>query len=207
MSKGIIYVMTTAVSGLIKIGKTQTKQFPERMRYLEGNGYYNIVGLKRAFAIEVEDYDSKEALVHEVFAKHRVADSELFALDLDLVEQLLLAFDGKLIFPDNTNKEQRFDAIEKARTESNRFNFYYKGLKDGDIITFRFDDTITATIAGEREVNYLGYDYKLSPLTRKIMEELGKGNKSGAYQGSQYWCYNGKKLADMPDVSMNNAEL
>lgn len=164
--------MTTAVSGLIKIGKTQTKQFPERMRYLENNGYYNVVGLKHAFAIEVDDYDSKEALLHEVFAKHRVADSELFALDIDLVEQLLLAFDGRVIFPENINKEQRFDAIEQIRTESNLFSFYRRGIKNGDIITFRYDKTITATVIGEREVRYLEYKYKLSPLTRKIIEEL-----------------------------------
>lgn len=200
MSKGVIYVMTTAVSGLIKIGKTQTKQFPERMRYLENNGYYNVVGLKRAFAIEVDDYDSKEALLHEVFAKHRVADSELFALDIDLVEQLLLAFDGKVIFPENINKEQRFDTIERIRTESNLFSFYRRGIKKGDIITFRYDETITATVIGEREVRYLGYEYKLSPLTRKIMEELGRGNKSGAYQGSQYWCFEGTKLSDIPNA-------
>lgn len=42
------YIMNTAVSGLIKIGKTQTKQFQERMRLLEGNGYYNVTGLKKA---------------------------------------------------------------------------------------------------------------------------------------------------------------
>lgn len=200
MVKGVIYVMTTAVSGLIKIGKTQTKQFPERMRYLENNGYYNVVGLKRAFAIEVDDYGSKEALLHEVFAKHRVADSELFALDIDLVEQLLLAFDGRVIFPENINKEQRFDAIEQIRTESNLFSFYRRGIKNGDIITFRYDKTITATVIGEREVRYLEYKYKLSPLTRKIMEELGRGNKSGAYQGSQYWCFDGVKLSDIPNT-------
>lgn len=200
MNKGVIYIMTTAVSGLIKIGKTQTRQFSERMRYLESNGYYNVVGLKRAFAIEVDDYGSKEALIHEVFSKHRVADSELFALDLDLAEQLLLAFEGKVIFPESVNKEQRFDAIEKTRIASNRFNFYHKGLKDGDVITFRYNDTIKATVVGEREVDYLGYTYKLSPLTRKIMEELGRSNKSGAYQGSQYWCVNGTKLSDIPDA-------
>lgn len=196
MSRGVIYVMTTAVSGLIKIGKTQTNQFSERMRHLESNGYYNVVGLKRAFAIEVDDYDSKEALLHEVFAKHRVADSELFALDIDLVEQLLLAFDGRVVFPENINKEQRFDAIEKVRTEGSLFSFYRRGLKDGDVITFRYD----RTIIGEREVEYLGYEYKLSPLTRKIMEELGRGNKSGAYQGSQYWCFNGTRLSDISNI-------
>ena len=55
MATGILYIMTTAVPDLIKIGITQEKQYPERMRYLETNGYYNIVGLKRAFAIKVSD--------------------------------------------------------------------------------------------------------------------------------------------------------
>jgi len=33
--KGIIYIMTTAVSGLIKIGQTGIDKYQERMRYLE----------------------------------------------------------------------------------------------------------------------------------------------------------------------------
>jgi len=44
--KGIIYIMTTAVSGLIKIGQTETSGYKERMRNLEANGYYNVSGLK-----------------------------------------------------------------------------------------------------------------------------------------------------------------
>lgn len=62
-NKGIIYVMTTVVNGLIKIGRTGTSNYSERMRNLERNGYSNVVGLKRLFAIEVEDYEEKrEAL-------------------------------------------------------------------------------------------------------------------------------------------------
>ena len=60
--------MTTAVSGLIEIGKTQTKSYQERTRFLESNGYYNVSGLRRFFAIEVDDYDDKEKLLHEVLA-------------------------------------------------------------------------------------------------------------------------------------------
>jgi len=192
--------MTTAVSGLIKIGKTQTKRFQERMRYLESNGYYNVVGLRRAFAIEVDDYDDKEKLIHEVFSKHRVADSELFALDLDLAKQLLLAFEGKVIFPEDIDKEKQFDSISKAREESNLFNFYHIGLKNGDQISLCYDKTITAKIVGEREVEYLGYIYKLTPLTRKIVEEIGKANKSNSYRGAQYWCHNGIRLADIKNT-------
>ena len=126
MSKGIIYVMTTAVSGLIKIGKTQTKQYSERMRFLEANGYYNVVGLKRLFAIEVADYSEKETLLHEIFAKHRVGSSELFALDYDLVQQLLLSFEGEVVFPEQKNKEAEFDKITKAKNSNQKFSFYRK---------------------------------------------------------------------------------
>lgn len=49
MKKGIIYIMTTAVSGLIKIGQTGTKNYSERMRFLEANGYSNVSGLKKIF--------------------------------------------------------------------------------------------------------------------------------------------------------------
>lgn len=60
MPKGIIYMMTTVVPGLVKIGKTGCENFESRMYGLERNGYSNVVGLKRHFAIEVDDYDEKE---------------------------------------------------------------------------------------------------------------------------------------------------
>lgn len=94
MTKGIIYAMTTVVPGLIKIGKTGCNNFEQRMYSLERNGYFNVVGLQRRFAIEVEDYDEKEALLDEIFSKSRVPGSELFALDIDLVIQLLSSFEG-----------------------------------------------------------------------------------------------------------------
>ena len=46
MAKGIIYVMTTAVPGLIKIGKTGLDNFEQRMYQLERNGYSNVTALK-----------------------------------------------------------------------------------------------------------------------------------------------------------------
>jgi hypothetical protein len=199
MAKGIVYLMTTAVSGLVKIGKTGTGNYQERMRFLEANGYYNVAGLKRFFAIELEDYDDKESLLHEIFSKHQVGNSELFALDQDLVRQLLLSFDGKVIYPEKTNKEKEFDEIATVRKQGALFSFYKKGLKDGDKISFVSDSSITATVAGEREVDHGGQTWKLSPLTYKVYEDKGQLNSSGAYQGANYWLYNGKKLKDLPD--------
>lgn len=109
MSKGVIYVMTTVVPGLVKIGKTGTSNFEQRMYNLERNGYFNVVGLQRRFAIEVDDYDEKEVLLDEIFSKSRVPGSELFALDIDLVVQLLSSFEGKQIWPKDETKEESFD--------------------------------------------------------------------------------------------------
>lgn len=198
--KGIIYVMTTAVSGLIKIGQTRTNNYRERMRELEANGYYNVAGLKRFFAIELEDYVDKETLLHDIFDKHRVGGGELFALDQELIRQLLLSFKGRVIYPENIDQEKEFDEVSKARKQSRLFSFYKKGLKNGDEIVFKDDEKITAKIVGEREVEYSGQIWKLAPLTYKLYEQRGELNKSGAYAGADYFKYKNKRLRDLPDI-------
>lgn len=167
------------------------------MSNIRGTGH--VSGLKRFFAIEVKDYKEKENLLKEIFNKHQVGDSELFALDYDLVRQLLLSFDGKVIYPKEVNKEKEFDEVTKAREQGERFTFYKKGVKDGEEIVFIADKEITAEVVGEREVEYGGQVWKLSPLTRKIYEDRGEVNSSGAYQGAAYWEYKGKKLKNLPD--------
>lgn len=116
MAKGIIYCMTTIVPGLVKIGKTGTDNFDQRMYNLEHNGYNNVTGLKRKFAIEVADYDEKEALLHDIFSKSNVGNTELFAIDVDLVVQLLSSFDGKQIFPEAMTKNEVFNEATEERT-------------------------------------------------------------------------------------------
>lgn len=99
MAKGIIYVMTTAIDGLIKIGKTGSANFEQRMRFLENNGYRNINGLKRQFAIEVSDYDKKEMLLDSLFSRSRVSNTEIFSMNVNEVIQLLSSFEGKIVYP------------------------------------------------------------------------------------------------------------
>lgn len=200
MNKGIIYIMTTAVSGLVKIGQTATPNFQERMRFLEANGYYNVSGLKRFFAIEIEDYKEKEGLLHEIFNKQKIGNSELFAIDYDLIRQLLLSFEGDVVYPKDVDKEREFDEISKARKQGALFSFYRKGIKDGSEIIFIADKEISAKVVGEREVEYGEQIWKLAPLTYKIYEEKGKLNESKTYQGAAYWQFNGTRLRDLPDV-------
>jgi len=109
MAKGIIYVMKTVVPGLVKIGKTGSGNFENRMYELEHNGYRNVTGLKRTFAIEVDEYDEKEKLLHTIFEKSQLSDTELFAIDVNIVIQLLSSFDGTTVYPPSETKEAVFE--------------------------------------------------------------------------------------------------
>lgn len=115
-TKGIIYIMECVVPGLIKIGKTGSDNYERRMYDLEHNGYRNVTGFQRAFAIEVEDYDAKETMLHTIFDKSRVADTELFALDVNIAKQLLSSFDGKVVYPKSETKEEIFESATDSRT-------------------------------------------------------------------------------------------
>ncbi|MGM9813924.1 MAG: DUF4357 domain-containing protein [Candidatus Enteromonas sp.] len=133
MARGIIYVMSTAVDGLVKIGKTGSDNFEQRMSQLEGNGYRNVTGLLRRFAIELDNYDEKELLLHSLFSRSQVGNTELFSMDVNEVIQLLSSFEGVVVFP----KEKKSEVFEQA-TEAVETNLLPDGeyfmvakLKDG----------------------------------------------------------------------------
>ena len=133
MAKGIIYLMTTVVPGLIKIGKTRNDQFENRMRFLESNGYANITGLKREFAIEVDGYDDKEKLIHDIFSKSRIIGTELFALDIEIAKSLLASLDGKQIYPKDKSKKEVF----KESTEEIKLKMNEGFIPDGEDVLNR----------------------------------------------------------------------
>ena len=136
MARGIIYVMTTAVPGLIKIGKTGSKNFEQRMYNLEHDGYRNVTALKRTFAIEVDDYDEKETLLHVIFEKSRLSDTELFAIDVNIVIQLLSSFDGNMVYPVSETKDEVFDQAADDSTgkliPDGRYTFRRKKKSDAN---------------------------------------------------------------------------
>ena len=133
MAKGIIYLMVTVVPGLIKIGKTRNDQFENRMRFLESNGYANITGLKREFAIEVDGYDDKEKLIHDIFSKSRIVGTELFALDIEIAKSLLASLDGKQIYPKDKSKKEVF----KESTEEIKLKMNEGFIPDGEYVLNR----------------------------------------------------------------------
>ena len=200
MDKGIIYLMTTAVSGLIKIGKTETKNFEKRFYHLEGNGYYNVSGLTRYFAIEVDEYSDKEVLLQDIFEKYRLAKSELFAVDIKLVKRLLLAFGGKVIYEKDSDDETNNKNKSIKKEGDNAFTFYRKGIKNGEKIVFKYDESVVAEVVGEKHVSFEGKTWLLTTLAKEIFVRLGTPKKS--FYGASGFTYDGTTLLDLPDKTL-----
>lgn len=103
------------------------------MRHLENNGYANVAGLKRKFAIEVDGYDEKEKLIHDIFSKSRIVGTELFALDIELAKSLLASLDGKQIYPKDKSKKEVF----KESTEEMKLKTDIGFVPDGEYVLNR----------------------------------------------------------------------
>ncbi|PKU97334.1 DUF4357 domain-containing protein [Bifidobacterium pseudolongum] len=162
MATGVLYVMSTVVPGLIKIGKTTTDRFDSRMYELERNGYNNVTGLRREFAIEVERYDEKERMLDDIFAKARVPGSELFALDINLAIELLASFEGRQIYPKSSAESKR--EVFAAAAKNHQENADIQGIPEGTYYLSRkrpplhvemvVEDGILTIRAGQRVAEY-----------------------------------------------------
>ena len=171
MARGIIYLMTTVVPGLIKIGKTGCGNFEQRMYNLEHDGYRNVTALKRAFAIEVDEYDEKESMLHTIFAKSRVADTELFALDVNVATQLLSSFDGTVVYPKSEAKDEIFETAtdnSKSKLIPNG-TYYFKKRKKSDNRTVNATVTVNSGVWTLKKGSTLG-----------LSEDVGVSKKAKA---------------------------
>lgn len=106
-----------------------------------------------------------------------------------------LILDNVLNLPEQYRTGYNYKIKEKKESSS-LFSFESIGLI-GETIDFIKDPNITAKVVNDREVEFEGKLWKLSPLTRELMDRKGLLNKSGAYQGAMYWEYDGTKLNDL----------
>lgn len=177
MARGIIYVMKTVVPGLVKIGKTGLTNFDARMYQLEHNGYFNVAGLKRVFAIEVDEYDEKESMLDDIFSRSRVPNSELFALDVDLVVQLLSSFEGKQVYP--APKTQTKAKVFQTATTAVQSNQHQGLVPDGTYFMAR-KNKATGKVQ-KAQMNVVGGKFVVPAGTVVTLQE-GAGLSAGVKQ-------------------------
>lgn len=195
-AKGIIYICTTSVEGLIKIGRTDN--FNSRMNILEQNGYWNVSGLKRFYAVRVDDYIEKEKLIHTIFSKSQVANSELFALDKNLAKDMLDAFEGEIIYPEQSKKHINVQVIDKKKKKSpTKFNMV--NIPIGSTLVFTKDSTKTVTTVDD--INKVNLNGEVMTISKAASRLRGKNDK-GEYPstcGQAYFTYKGRLITELRD--------
>ena len=96
-----------------------------------------------------------------------------------------------LAIPDKMRKVNNFN-----QTESRGLSFDSLQLV-GLEINFVDDPSIKVRVVSDKEVEFEGKKWRLSPLTREIQTRRGKVNESGSYQGAWWWEYDGIRLYDI----------
>ena len=208
MEQGYVYVLTNPSfkEDWVKIGKS--KRLPE----VRSKELYN-TSIPLPFDIyatlKTVKYSEAEKLLHN-FIKHLApnkrinSNREFFNIHPEKVYELLnnvkdvLEVEASLELHGDNVEIKDNDSSNKVRGEI--FDFYKKGLKENDIITFIYDSLIQAIVANNRQVYYEGEKWYLSALVKEIYSRKGNVNNSGAYQGPAYFEFNGIILKDLPNI-------
>lgn len=99
-----------------------------------------------------------------------------------------------LPIPDEMRRTNNYKIIEG----SGRRSLSFQALQlIGEDISFCYDESIVAHVVSDKEVEFEGKRWRLSPLTSEIQKRRGVQNSSTAYQGARYWMYDGICLVDV----------
>lgn len=96
-----------------------------------------------------------------------------------------------LPIPDSMRKTNNFSPKE------GRYLSFQNLQLIGLDISFVDDPSIIAHVVSDKEVEFEGKKWKLSPLTKEIQTRRGKVNASGSYQGAWWWEFDGIRLSEI----------
>jgi len=204
--KGYVYVLTNPSfrDDWVKIGKS--KRLPD-VRGKELSNTAVPLDYEVYATLHTVRFNEAEKMIHNFIDK--ISDlrinkrREFFNIAPEVIYDILVSI--KELLGDEAILELKGDNVEIAnevnpgtkRKASQRFDFYSRGIKDGDVIQFIDDSNIKAVVQGERTVIFENEAWYLSPLVRELLTRKGNVNSSGAYQGPAYFTFNGKKLTDI----------
>lgn len=145
----------------------------------------------KAFSEKKETYRDKAGLQiakshitdHEVWDEKAIDDRTSWLIDILLQDILPI--------PESMRRTNNYTI------KSGRHLSFTELQIIGEEINFIADPSITARVVGDKEVEFEGENWRLSPLCKELYTRMGKCNRSGAYSGAEHWEYDGVKIADI----------
>ncbi|GHU08795.1 hypothetical protein FACS189431_5710 [Alphaproteobacteria bacterium] len=153
----------------------------------------------KPFDDKKEVYETKAGLQ---IAKNKIVDNDKWG-QYEIINRAKYISDLIVdkVFPISVNLAKTNNWSQEKKS-SNALSFEELNLIDEEIYLME-NPSYVAKVIDSKTLLYKDKKYKLSPLTREIMTELGKVNKSGAYWGVDRWGYQGKTLKKLMEESFN----
>jgi hypothetical protein len=191
----IVYILTNpAFDKYIKIGITSN--LSTRLKQLDNTSMP--LPYECYFAVEVENANKVEKLLHEAFDKYRVRKNrEFFEILPESAKSALQLAGGKDVTPNEIIVESSEDkvAFEKAKKQRERFKFSLLNIEPGTILTFAKDSEITCVVLDDRLVKFRDEEMTLTASALIVINEMGY--TWSKISGPAFWQYNGNGLYDM----------
>lgn len=187
--------------GLVKIGMTTREDIDSRMRELYSTGVPVPFECKFACKVKQSDCLKIEKALHKAFDPQRINQNrEFFRINVEQAQAILELFHHEDITEDvseemqNDLTEEDKEASTKAKAKRPALNFYEMGLHKGDVIFWKDDPSISATIISERKISFEGEETSISALSAKL-----KGYKTTHIQPTPHWLFNDRLLSEIYD--------
>ena len=194
---GIVYVLSNpAFENYVKIGRTIDLE--QRLKQLDNTSVP--LPFRCVFAIEVDDANSVERLVHQTFADVRVRSTrEFFEIDPQRVISALMLTNGRDVTPkkDIAEDDEGIEALERKVSKRRVNKFSDAHVNPGDILSYAKDDSISATVVSENKIEFEGETLSLSKAALKLLHREGYTWKQA--NGWVYWMKDGETLSERID--------
>ena len=202
----IVYILTNqSMPDTIKIGITDNLE--SRMKQLDNTS--TPLPFECFYALEVEDAQSIEKLLHEAFDDKRVRQNrEFFNCPPEQAKSALKIAEkmgGRDVTPKEVvvETEQDRQALDSAKKKKGRVDYFgVLGINDGEILTFSKDQTITCEVKENGQVLFRDELTSLSGSALIIVSEMGYNWQQ--VRGAGYWCYKGTTLLDLYQQSQDS---
>ncbi|MDA7983043.1 MAG: GIY-YIG nuclease family protein [Alphaproteobacteria bacterium] len=202
----LVYILTNpTIPDLVKIGRTTNLE--ERVRSLSSHSGVP-VPFECYYCCEVKDSQEVERRLSIGFGDHRINPKrEFYRINPERVKAILegWAIGDEVTLDGVADSPEEQKSLDRERSRRPAFTFSMIGLERGAVLTFLGDETLTATVAGEKTVDFEGErDVSFFHVTLKILRErFGKDWPS--VRPSNHWEYEGKTLTDRR-LEMEEAE-
>jgi len=199
---GIVYCLANpAMPDHIKIGRTSN--ISERLKSLDNTSVP--LPFECLYAIDVDDPDNVERLLHDVFRDSRTRRTrEFFEVGGERVIAAMNLTRGRDVTPreDTVEDQESQVALDKARTIRAAFNFDMVGVAPGTTLEFYDDPSITCVVQNAKQVVFDGKETSLSLSAVKVLisrkqaagEIISAPISSEGGNGPIYWYLDGESL-------------